>query len=229
MKKQYFSEPYREYSDQDLLALLIGGEEHRANQIAYALLSRYGCLSALAQSDPHGILQIEGVGQAAAIRIHAGLRAGRRALFPAEQKRQIKDPDDAYARLWPMMESTPEETLWALYLNRNRNVIQQRKISSGNYAYTIVDPSQIYYHAVHCRASNVIISHNHPSGNSEPSSQDLTITERVAQAGQLLNIPLLDHLIIGQNNYCSLASCGILPSWDNTSPMLSSASTATVL
>lgn len=225
MKDQYFIEPFREYSDRDLLCLIIGGSQHRATELAQNLLEDFGDLSTLAQSDPYGILQTKGIGRAVAMRIHAGLRAGRRALFPQLKYCPINDPDAAYARLWPMMECRPEESLWALYLNRKRRLLQQRKITEGSYAYTIVEPSQVYHHAIQCRAACIILAHNHPSGDPTPSAQDIQITDRMAQAGMLLNIPLLDHLIIGKNDYRSLAVCGILPSWPSETPLFSSETT----
>ena len=209
-KHRYLVESFREYSDAELLSYIIGGESDRAQKIAKSLLKTHHDLNTIAQLSPHQLLCTPGLGKAVAIRLHAGLRAGRRALFPVQTRNKIDSAESAYQRLWPMMTGKKEESLWGLYVNRRKHLINQLEITRGNANHTIVDPKQIYYYAIHCNASGVILAHNHPSGSSEPSIQDLKVTERVATAGKILNIPLLDHLIIGDNTYCSLASFGSL-------------------
>ena len=211
-KRRYLIESFRQYSDEELLAYIIGGDSQRAQRIAKKLLFTHKDLNTIAQLSPHQLLSIPGLGRAVAVRLHAGLRAGRRALFPVRTRHKIDSAEAAYIRLWPMMVSRKEESLWGLYLNRRKHLLKQIEITKGSTNHTIVDPKQVYYYAVQCNASGVVLAHNHPSGTTTPSMQDLKVTERVATAGKILNIPLLDHLIIGEDGFCSLASFGSLES-----------------
>ena len=208
--ESYLKQPHLEFSDQELIALIIGGADQKAHCTAKRLLAYFGGLKKLAQAEANEIYRQKGIGKAAAIRIHAGLRAGRRALFAHTNLGTIHTPYDAYTILRPLMEGYAEESLWALYLNRRKQLLLTRKLTHGNDGFTIVDPKQVYRHALHVQASGIIVAHNHPSGDPTPSTQDIEITQRLNQAGKILNIPLLDHLIIGNDDFQSLASSGIL-------------------
>ena len=209
-KESYLKYCYLEHSDQDLIALIIGGDPQKSKETATQLLSHFGGLKKLAQADAIEIYRQKGVGKAAAIRLHAGLRAGRRALFVHSNRMLIQTSEDAYRILRPLLLACAEESLWALYVNRKKQLLLVRKITHGNDGFTIVDPKQIYRHALRLQAFGVIIAHNHPSGDSSPSAQDIAVTKRLENAGHILNIPLLDHIIVGENDFHSFASNGAL-------------------
>ena len=209
---QYIQEPFREYSDIDLLALLIGGDNEKAQQTARTIFEQLGSLKRISQLDAKTLHRFEGVGMATAVRIHAGLRAGRRALFYKPPTQYIQSPADAYEILWPLLIGQEHEQLWALYLDRQKRLLMQKKLTQGNDQFTIVDPKHIYQIALHVQASGIIIAHNHPSDDPTPSEQDIVITKRIAQAGVLLNIPLIDHIILGHDRFCSFINLGLLQS-----------------
>jgi DNA repair protein RadC len=208
--EQYLKDPFLEYSDLDLLSLLIGGERRRAQKTAYALMDRFGSLKRIAQLDAQILRRCSGIGSVTAVRIHAGLRAGRRALFYQAPVTHIRTPQDAFDLLWAQLIGQAEEQLWVLYLDRKKRLIMQKKMTQGNDQFTIVDPKQIYQVAFQIQSSGIIIAHNHPSDDPTPSEQDIQVTERIANAGLLLNIPLIDHLIIGNDSFCSFALLGLL-------------------
>ncbi|MCA9566709.1 MAG: JAB domain-containing protein [Myxococcales bacterium] len=103
------------------------------------------------------------------------------------------------------------EELHGLYLDRRRTVVARRTLTRGSHAFTIVDPRQIYRVALQLGASAVILAHNHPSDDPEPSPQDIDVTARVARAGRVLGVPLLDHLVITRGRWTSLAALGHVP------------------
>lgn len=146
-----------------------------------------------------------------------------RLLFLAESDTQleapIRTPDDSYEALAPHLLGHGEERLVALALDRRRRPLGAQVLTIGTDRFCIVDPRQIYRWALlqgttGAGASAIIIGHNHPSGDPAPSAQDLDVTRRVAQAGRILGIPLLDHLVIaGTTGWCSLAQRGELPAY----------------
>ncbi len=113
-----------------------------------------------------------------------------------------------------------------MYLDRRRRPLALRALTRGSDAYTVVDPRQVFRVAVAVGASAVILAHNHPSGDPEPSSQDVRITERLAQAGNVVGVPLVDHLVLGSPEFRSMAEEGHLPEWGPVEPMWASSSAA---
>lgn len=208
--EQYLQDPFVEYSDLDLLAFLVGGERRKSRNTAKTLLEQFGSLKRIAQLDAQVLRRFPGIGSVTAVRIHAGLRAGRRALFCQNVNRHIRTPQDAFDLLWTQLIGQANEQLWVLYLDRQKKLIMQKKITQGNDQFTIVDPKQIYQIAFQIQASGIIIAHNHPSEDTTPSEQDILVTKRIANAGLILNIPLIDHLIIGNDSYSSFALLGLL-------------------
>ena len=206
----YFNNPDLECSDIELIALLIGGNHQKAQKTAINLFAQFGSLKKIAQLDARALERFPGIGIASAVRIHAGLRAGRRALYYTPPTQKIRTPQEAFQLLWPHLHAKQNESLWGLFLDRQKRLLINKEISTGNDQCTIVDPKQIYQIALYNQACGVIIAHNHPSGDPSPSQQDIAITERIEQVGALLNIPLVDHLIIGNDRFCSFALLGLL-------------------
>jgi len=209
---QYLKNSTSEFSDLDLLRLMIGGED--ALQKASTLLDSFNGIKGLSQSTPAALARHQGIGTTTAIRIHAGMRLGQRSLFSTIPIDPIDSADKAFRLLWPVLCNEAEESLFALFLNRRRVLIRMEQLTKGSEAFTIVDPRQIYHHALLCRSSGIILAHNHPSGDPHPSIQDISITERVHQVGELLQIPLLDHLIIGSDEFISFAELGLISSFE---------------
>ena len=202
------------FGDTELLALLLGtGTAGRSTlEIAARLLDRFGDLAALHHAEVPKLEEEAGIGRAGAVRIHAALELGRRALgVPQNPPALIHSADDAVRWLGPRLRGHHEEQLHALFLDRRRGVIAIRTLTSGNDSYTIVDPRQVFRLAFQIRASAVMLAHNHPSGDPTPSQADHDVTRRVARAGLTLGVPLIDHLVFGGDRHISFAERGWLP------------------
>lgn len=172
------------------------------------ILEDFNGLKNLAQYSPSLLERHPLLSKSRANRLYAALQLGKSQFRTAMPKTAITTPDLAYQLLSPYLQHQSEEQLFAIFLNRRRNLIALKSISKGSEAYTIVDPRQIFHYALVARSSGFILAHNHPSGDPSPSQQDLDITQRLQEIGKLLQLPLLDHLIIGESSFVSLASLG---------------------
>lgn len=201
-----------EFGDAELLALVLGtGTAHRtAEEIAGGLLRRFGGLTGVARAHPGQLETVQGVGPARAVRVHAALAAGRRSLRrPDELPARIDDPAAAAAHLAPALRGLADEELHALLLDRRHQVLAHRVLTRGSDAYTIVEPRQVFREALAAGAAAVILGHNHPSGDPTPSAQDRDVTQRVARAGRIVGVALVDHVVIGGESWRSMAEEGL--------------------
>ena len=206
------------FSDEELLALIIGPGTARysALDLARALTSKVGSPHLLALSPIDGLRAIPGIGLARAVRLHAALELGRRASRrPAIAPPQVVRPGDAWHLLRGRMEGLDVEELHGLYLNRRGQVLCIERLTRGSDAATVVDPRQVFRVAVQSAAASVIVAHNHPSGDPNPSERDRQVTLRLYAAGKTLGIALLDHLVLGMDCYTSMAELNILPAWNS--------------
>jgi len=205
-----------------LLTLVLGtsGQTGREATISQTLLERFGSLAEVANADISELRQVPGIGPSRAVRLSAALQLGRRSLRPDQEQPLIQSALDAYEQLYAELGGRGREMLYALYLNRRKALVGARLLTAGNEAHTIVDPRQVFRPAVRSGACAVIVAHNHPSGDPSPSAQDLAVTRRLAEAGALLGIELLDHLIIGAGTYTSLAEQGLLRSRSYTPSLI---------
>ena len=198
------------FSDTDLLALVLGAGDGPSADAAQALLAHFGSLSGLADAEVAEVQAVPHIGLARAVQILAALRVGRRSLLPVESRPTIRSAQDAYIQIYAELSGLSSETFYALYLSRRRVLLGTRVLSVGNDANTIVDPRQVYQRAVRMGAAGIIVAHNHPSGDPTPSPQDILVTHHLAQAGDLLGVELLDHLIVGSGRFVSLAEQRLL-------------------
>ena len=165
-------------------------------------------LSLLSLSD---LMKFKGVGEAKAISIAAALEIGhRRAAQEVPEKIQIRESKDIYKVLQPYLSDLQTEEFWAVFLNQNNRIVGKARLSAGGINQSVVDVRILFKTALEHLSTAIAIAHNHPSGNLKPSQEDLRITKQIADAGKILNIQLLDHLIISQNAYFSFADENIL-------------------
>lgn len=127
-----------------------------------------------------------------------------------EQKQHIQFSSHAYTHFKCVLNNLDHEEFWVLFLNRSLSVIGKEQLSKGGICSSIVDVRILFRKALEHKATAIMIAHNHPSGNTKPSEADINITTQIKKAGKILNIDLLDHLIIGCNNYISMADDGML-------------------
>jgi DNA repair protein RadC len=195
--------------DEEVLALVLG-DRVAAPRVARRLIDRFGSLSSVMQAAPLE-LQVAGLSRAAALRISACVEAGRRAArsWPADPW-LIRTPTDVAEPLVDAMGTLEREELRVLLLDTKNVVTAERTVYRGNLAGSSVRVGEVYRDAVRACAAAVIVAHNHPSGDPSPSGEDLRITAELAEAGRLLDIELLDHLVIGRGRWTSLRALGAL-------------------
>ena len=156
--------------------------------------------------------KINGIGQAKAIRIQACFElARRRKAAPPAIRPKIRCSQDAWKLLEGILSDLQHEEFWILLLNRSNQIIDQVRISQGGISGTVTDVRLILNAAVEKLASGIILAHNHPSGNLSPSEADIKITKKIKEAAQLLDLSLLDHLILSDQGYLSMADDNLMP------------------
>lgn len=201
-------------SDAELLAILIstGTKEKSAVDLGRELLKRAGNnLNTLGKLELSDIRKVAGIGEAKAVTIAAALELGRRRkMVTPPVTAQIRSSRDAADIFQPLLADLKHEEFWLLFLSRSNKEISRMKLSQGGISGTVIDVRIIMKKAVECLASGLILCHNHPSGNSSPSEADIQLTRKIRDAGKLMDVNLLDHIIICGNDYYSFADNGEL-------------------
>ncbi|MCT4602013.1 MAG: DNA repair protein RadC [Marinifilum sp.] len=201
-------------SSAELLAIIIGSgnRNQSAVELSKSILSHCNNdLNILAKKSIHDLMKIKGIGEAKAIGIISALEIGRRQkAFQSKQKQKITCSRDAFEILFPFVENLGHEEFWVLFMNRANKIIEIKSVSSGGITGTVFDIRLVLKDALQLEAINLILCHNHPSGNLFPSKADKDITNQSKEAAKLMNIEILDHLIIGENNYYSFADEGLI-------------------
>lgn len=194
-------------SNAEILAILIGSgtKNQSAVELSKLILDKFeNNLSLLSKQSIKELMQFKGIGEAKAITIAAALELGRRRKeeTPVERKK-ITCSKDAYDYLYANMVDLDHEEFWVILLNRNNVVIDKQKISSGGISATVVDSRLILKYALDHKASMIVLAHNHPSGNTEPSKADIDITNKLKESAKLMDMMLNDHIIFTENAYFS--------------------------
>ncbi len=204
----------RSLSDAELLAILIGSGSQDESAVELGKRILHSCNKNLNQLAKLGIAELsrfKGIGEAKAISIIAALELGRRRkdqILPPLA--QISTSIDVYESISSQFKDLNHEEFWILLLNRANKITSKHLISKGGQAGTIADPKIIFNIALENHAASIILAHNHPSGNLKPSRSDLELTKKLRSAGQFLDLPILDHLIITDNGFLSFADEGII-------------------
>lgn len=201
-------------SNAELVAILIGSgtTDMSAVELAKKILAHTkNDINELAKLSIKDLEKFKGIGEAKAISIVSALELGRRRKDTlTTQKPRIKSSGDAYEVIKPDLLDNEREEFWILLLNRANFVVRKIQISSGGIAGTVVDPKLIFKHALDNLACGIIMIHNHPSGNLKPSEADIRLTKKINQAGQFLDIDVMDHLIFANSGYYSFKDEGLL-------------------
>lgn len=201
-------------SDAELIAILLGSgsRNETAVDLAKRVLASVGNdLGRLGRLDLNDLMKFKGIGEAKAISVAAALELGRRRKENTSPKReQLKSSAQVFVYLAPYMSDLPHEEFWIILLNRVLHPIGVQQISKGGVTGTVVDAKMVFRPALESLATGIILCHNHPSGNVEPSDEDVRLTRRLVSAGQALDINVVDHLIVSDNNYFSFRDNGIL-------------------
>ena len=198
-------------TDAELLAILIrtGRAGRSALDIAKDTLKKYP-LSKLLAASKEDLVSIKGLEETKAITIKAALELGQRAVGSFHDALPILDSPKAIVAQLTDLHGKQKEYFIALYLNARNQMIHKETISVGTLTAYLVHPREVFEPAIRHFASSVVLAHNHPSNNPEPSKEDIDLTENLVRAGKILDINLLDHIIIINNGYTSFKEKGII-------------------
>lgn len=197
----------------ELLACVMqfGNGHQTVFETAHVLLEAVGGVYALADVDVEELMLVPGIGKAKAIQIAAAVELGRRiAQKPTDARLQIRTADDAARYVMDRMRYLKKEHFITLLLDTKHRLVGEEVSSVGSLDASIVHPREIFRVAVRKSASAVLCLHNHPSGDPSPSSEDISVTGRLVQAGRLLGIDVLDHIVIGDGRFTSLKAAGYM-------------------
>jgi DNA repair protein RadC len=196
----------------ELLAILIrsGAGKITAVDLAKTLLKDYETLHRISTRSVEELRQYKGLGDTKAITLIAAFELGRRASKQQLDKIQINSPDDIYQQYRTEFRDLKQEVFKVVLLDSANHVLRIVKISDGILNSALVHPREVFYPAINEPAASVILLHNHPSGNPEPSADDIQITRQIVEAGKILGIPVHDHIIIALGKFTSFAEKGLI-------------------
>ncbi|MEO1517308.1 MAG: DNA repair protein RadC [Bacteroidota bacterium] len=201
-------------TDVELIAILLnsGNREETAVSLARRLLEQVNNdLHRLGRMPLDELKQFKGIGTAKAVRVAAALELGLRRQMSSHTKiKGVGSSADAWKMIAPQIMDLPHEEFWVLLLNRAHRLISKELISIGGVSGTVVDGKLIFRHAITQLASSIILCHNHPSGNLQPSRADIDITRKLKEGGKQLDVNVVDHLIVTSTGYFSFADEGLL-------------------
>jgi DNA repair protein RadC len=200
-------------SAQELLALVIGRGIPRKSvmSIAQELLVRFGNVRAISHATIEELSQIKGIGLAKAAQLKACFELGKREELEPELKNfDIKDPESVVKAIRASIKDKAKEHFKLILLNPRNKIIGISTISIGTLNASLVHPREVFKDAIVHSAASVVLAHNHPSGDPEPSEDDLKITKKLVESGKILGIEVIDHIIIGKNNFCSYKERGLI-------------------
>jgi DNA repair protein RadC len=199
--------------DNELLAVVLGAgtRRHDALDLANSLLERAGGLHAVVSCSQDELRVVPGVGPVRAGRVMAALELGRRTLLRSPDERQsLRSPRDVAEHLLPAFGARPVEQFGIVLLDAKHRLLKTVILTVGTLDRSVVHPREIFREAAAARAAGIVLFHNHPSGDPAPSADDVLLTRRMVEAGVLMGIDVLDHLILAETRYCSLRETGHL-------------------
>jgi len=201
-------------SNAELMAILIGSgsKNESAVELSKKILSNSNnSLQELSRLNIDELSKFKGIGPAKAITIIAAIELGKRyRSSDALQKKKITCSRDAFDTIFSSLTDINYEEFYIILLNRANEVLSIQKVSEGGVSGTVVDAKKIFKIVIDKKASSIILAHNHPSGNTNPSPEDKALTEKIVSSGKILDVNVLDHIIIGNGKYYSFADEGIL-------------------
>lgn len=199
-------------TDAELLALLASGATGSvpADVVSDSLLAEFGSLSAVLREPSSSLARVRGVGRSLTAKIRAAREIGQRfaRTESTAPRLHVSGPEDVADLLLDEMRALDREHFRAILLNTKNRILGVRTISIGSLNASVVHAREVFKAAVTESAQAIVLVHNHPSGQPEPSPEDLAVTERLAHAGRILGIEILDHVILGNRNYVSLKELG---------------------
>jgi len=200
-------------SAQELLALIIarGIPEKSVINISQEVLNNFKNIKGVGEATIEQLCQIRGIGPAKAVQIKACFEIGKRGeLEPEQKKYDIKNPSEVVKTIRALIKDKAKEHFKLIILDSRNKIIEITNISIGTLNANLAHPREIFKDAITRNAASIILAHNHPSGDPEPSEEDLKITKQLTEAGKILGIDVLDHIIIAKNSYISFKEKGLI-------------------
>ena len=192
----------------ELLAVIVGGEAQI--EIAGRLLAQFGSIHKIAQAYVGDLARVQGVGIQTALRLKAALALGRKLLQPEDERPTIHSPGDAARILMPILAHREQEYLLVMLLDtRNRHAGHISEVYHGSLNASTVRVGELFKPALERNAAAMVVSHNHPSTDPSPSPEDVAVTRAIVQAGKLLDVEVIDHIVVGLNKWVSLKEKGL--------------------
>jgi len=199
-------------SSAELLAIILrtGVKGENVVTMASRLLAKYGGLAGLSRADLAQLGQEHGLGPAKASQLLAALELGRRLMAESPEERfQIRAPQDAANLLIPLIGHQEQEHFVVLYLDTRNRVMDREVLYKGSLNTSLVRIAEVFRGAIRRNCAAIIVAHNHPSGDPSPSPEDVALTRRLVEAGKLVEVEVLDHVVIGQGRFVSLRERGL--------------------
>ncbi|OAB38963.1 hypothetical protein PMSD_03225 [Paenibacillus macquariensis subsp. defensor] len=200
-------------SHAELLAILLrtGSRQESAIHLAERIMNKAGSIRNLVDLSIDELTQIKGIGNAKAVQLKAGIELGQRlARARMSDTVTIRSPRDAFDVLSEQLRYLQKEHFVCLFLNTKNHIIAQETLSMGSLNASIVHPREVFRAAIKCSSASIVCAHNHPSGDPTPSPEDIALTSRLVEAGQIIGIDVLDHIIIGDGDFVSLKEQGFI-------------------
>lgn len=197
-------------STPELLALILGTGTRGQSAVAVSerIIGSMGGIAQLARATPRELATLHGIGAARAARIAASFEISRRAMEAnLDFHSQVHSAADVYARLRNRMDNLMQEIFVVLALDARHTITDEIEIARGCLTHVEVHPREVFRPLIRQAAAAAVVAHNHPSGDCTPSPDDIALTGRLRQVGEIVGIPILDHLVVGKNGYTSIAEC----------------------
>lgn len=212
-REKLLSQGRRALSDAELLAILLGSGSRTETAVGLARrVFQTFDLYDLGTCTLKDLQQFKGLGQVKAITVAAAMELGRRRhALPPRKRMTISDAEQVFRLLQPEMMDLPHEEFWIVQCNRAQELLGKSLISRGGVHGTVADAKIIFRKALESGATNIILAHNHPSGQLRPSEADIALTKKLVKAGAMIDIPVLDHVIISNRGYYSFKQKGQMP------------------
>jgi DNA repair protein RadC len=193
--------------DTELIALVLGTgvRDHPVLAVAAELVKSVGGVAALSRASPHELAQVTGVGMARAARLAAAFELGRRAVEVVHQRRALGSAEDVYRCVATRLSGLSQEVFLAIGLDVHSRLIDLVEVARGSVAHVEVHPREVFRPLVRMAAAGGVLVHNHPAGDPAPSREDREVTRQMREAGRILGIPIIDHVVVGHRSFRSLA------------------------
>jgi DNA repair protein RadC len=193
--------------DAELLALVLGTgvRDRPAISIAGDLVRAVGGVAALSRASPHELSQVNGVGAARAARIAAAFELGRRAVEVIHHRKLVGRAEDIYRCIAPRLAGLTQEVFFAIGVDVRNGLLDIVEVARGSLAHVEVHPREVFRPLIRMAAAGGVLAHNHPSGDATPSGADGELTRRMREVGRMLGIPIIDHVVIGDRSFRSIA------------------------